>query len=236
MKKVLYEVIAKRDEILKIAKKHDVENVRIFGSVASGTERVRSDIDLLVDKVKKPNAEEGGYVAFGLEVGRLFKKRRVEVCTSDAIPTRLKKNILEHNISIMEDNPKFLPKVKKDYLANAEKTIYWIDNYNEFYKEHTQQDILENEMFLDAFRSMVQKPLEEMVRFVPLPLRKQFAPETNWADMKDFRNFIVHNYDVIGYEGMWKITHDKMVELEKGTRKLYKALKEREEKKKKNNL
>jgi len=232
MQKLLYEIIAKRDEILKIAKKHGVKNIRIFGSVASGTEKVRSDIDLLVDEVKKPNGEEGSRITFALEVGNLFKNRRIETCTSEGLIPRIKKTIMKNNISIMEDNPKFLPKIKKDYLANVEQSLKWIDNYNKFYKKHTQQDILENQDSLDLFRSKVQKPLEEMVRFVPLPLRKQFAPDTDWKDMKKFRNFIVHNYNVIGYKGMWKVAREKMVELEKGTRKLFKILKDKEDKKK----
>jgi predicted nucleotidyltransferase len=37
-----------RDQILQIAEKYKAENVRIFGSVVRGEDRVDSDVDLLV--------------------------------------------------------------------------------------------------------------------------------------------------------------------------------------------
>ncbi|MGB5596390.1 MAG: nucleotidyltransferase family protein [Crocosphaera sp.] len=39
----------KRQEILRLAKKHGAFNVRIFGSVARGEETEDSDIDFLID-------------------------------------------------------------------------------------------------------------------------------------------------------------------------------------------
>jgi len=39
----------KRDEIHRIARKHGVTSIRIFGSVARGEARADSDVDLLVD-------------------------------------------------------------------------------------------------------------------------------------------------------------------------------------------
>jgi len=42
----------KKPELLKIAEKHGVSNIRVFGSVARGEERPYSDIDLLVHMYK----------------------------------------------------------------------------------------------------------------------------------------------------------------------------------------
>ena len=39
----------RRDEIVKIAARHGVRNVRVFGSVARGEDTPESDVDLLVD-------------------------------------------------------------------------------------------------------------------------------------------------------------------------------------------
>jgi hypothetical protein len=39
----------KRDEVKRIAAKHGVRNVRVFGSVARGEAQADSDIDFLVD-------------------------------------------------------------------------------------------------------------------------------------------------------------------------------------------
>ena len=40
---------ANRDRVLEIARAHGARNVRVFGSVARGTDREGSDLDLLVD-------------------------------------------------------------------------------------------------------------------------------------------------------------------------------------------
>lgn len=40
---------ANRDRVLEIARAHGAHNVRVFGSVARGTDREGSDVDLLVD-------------------------------------------------------------------------------------------------------------------------------------------------------------------------------------------
>jgi predicted nucleotidyltransferase len=42
-------VVARREEILRIAAKHGARNVRVFGSVARGTAGPDSDLDLLID-------------------------------------------------------------------------------------------------------------------------------------------------------------------------------------------
>ena len=40
---------SRRDEILRIARKHGVSSVRVFGSVAAGRADIDSDVDFLVD-------------------------------------------------------------------------------------------------------------------------------------------------------------------------------------------
>jgi uncharacterized protein len=42
-------VLKHREEILRIAARHGATNVRVFGSVATGTVGPESDLDLLVD-------------------------------------------------------------------------------------------------------------------------------------------------------------------------------------------
>ena len=45
----LAELRSRRDEILEIASRHGVFNIRLFGSVARGEATDSSDVDLLVD-------------------------------------------------------------------------------------------------------------------------------------------------------------------------------------------
>lgn len=48
----------KREQILQLAEKHGVYNVRVFGSVARGEATAESDVDFLVDGLE--NAAWGG--------------------------------------------------------------------------------------------------------------------------------------------------------------------------------
>ncbi|AOS65502.1 nucleotidyltransferase family protein [Actinoalloteichus hymeniacidonis] len=78
------EVLAHRDEIHAIARRHGVSNVRVFGSVARGEADEDSDLDLLIDI-------DGGYIAmtsFALGVEDLLN-----VFTQVATPNGLKRQM-----------------------------------------------------------------------------------------------------------------------------------------------
>lgn len=76
---------ARRDTIVEIAASHGATNVRVFGSVARGTARPASDIDLLVD------LEPGRSL---LDQARLWREletllgRNVDVITSGGLTER----------------------------------------------------------------------------------------------------------------------------------------------------
>ncbi|MBI4990180.1 MAG: nucleotidyltransferase family protein [Rhodocyclales bacterium] len=42
-------LLPKKQDILNVARAHGARNIRVFGSVARGTESIASDIDLLVE-------------------------------------------------------------------------------------------------------------------------------------------------------------------------------------------
>jgi len=42
---------SKRDEILALAEKHGLKDVRVFGSVARGEDTENSDVDILVNRI-----------------------------------------------------------------------------------------------------------------------------------------------------------------------------------------
>jgi predicted nucleotidyltransferase len=66
----------RREELLAIAARHGVSNLRLFGSVARGEERPDSDIDLLVDLAEDRGF--GDYLALVEELEEMFG-RRVDV-------------------------------------------------------------------------------------------------------------------------------------------------------------
>lgn len=84
-------VLQQRDEIARIAAKHGVTRVRVFGSVARGDATAESDIDLLVDvgPTLSPWFPAGLILDFEALLGR-----RVEVVTERALHPELRETVL----------------------------------------------------------------------------------------------------------------------------------------------
>jgi uncharacterized protein len=86
-----------RDEILKIADRHGVRNVRVFGSVARGDARPESDVDFLVEAGPSTSSWFPGGLIVDLEA---LLGRRVEVVTERGIHPQLRDNILKEAVPI----------------------------------------------------------------------------------------------------------------------------------------
>ena len=91
------ELLQEREEILRIAKKHGVGRVRVFGSIARGEALADSDIDLLIE-VDGPTTPwfPGGLVAEREEL----LGRRVDVVEPDALHEELRSRILEEAVPL----------------------------------------------------------------------------------------------------------------------------------------
>jgi len=87
----------KKQEILAIAQQNGIRNVRIFGSVARGKERLDSDIDLLVE------IEDGrtlfDLIRFKQEIESLLE-RKVDVLTDQAVHELLREQIMSEVIQL----------------------------------------------------------------------------------------------------------------------------------------
>lgn len=81
----------KRKEIFDAASRHGARNVRVFGSVARGSDTVESDIDLLVDF--EPERSLYDLVGLQLDIESLLG-RRADVVTEGSLSTYLRERIL----------------------------------------------------------------------------------------------------------------------------------------------
>ena len=90
-------LVRHREEILRIAKRHGVTRIRVFGSLARGEGGEGSDADFLID-VEGPTTPwfPGGLVV-DLET---LLGRRVDVVESCAICEPLRKRILNEAVSL----------------------------------------------------------------------------------------------------------------------------------------
>jgi len=90
-------LLSRREDILRIARKHGVGRVRVFGSHARGTAGETSDIDLLIE-VDGPTSPwfPGGLVA-DLEA---LLGCRVDVVESDALRPEMRERALAEAVSL----------------------------------------------------------------------------------------------------------------------------------------
>ena len=90
-------VHAKREQILRLALRHGVTEVRVFGSMARGDAGPESDVDLLVEVGGEPSAWfPGGLVA---ELEELLG-RRVRVITERGLDALLRDRVLEEAVPL----------------------------------------------------------------------------------------------------------------------------------------
>jgi len=95
--KALEIVHEKRDEILRIAAKHGVSNIRLFGSVVRGEEGSDSDVDFLVET----GAATTPWFPAGLIVDlEDLLGRPVEVVTNRGLNPDLREHVLAEAVPV----------------------------------------------------------------------------------------------------------------------------------------
>lgn len=87
-----------RDDILAIADRHGISNVRVFGSVARGQAINTSDIDLLVTQDWSRLSAWGG-MGFIVEVEELLGYE-VDVTTVEELKPRIRARVLKEAIPL----------------------------------------------------------------------------------------------------------------------------------------
>ena len=88
---------SKAEELRRIAERHGVERVRVFGSCARGEAGPDSDLDLLIRL--QPGHGFSDFMAFCEEAEALFG-RRVDVVTEDGLSPYLRDRVLAEAISL----------------------------------------------------------------------------------------------------------------------------------------
>ena len=90
-------VSSKREQILRLARRHGVTAVRLFGSMARGDAGPHSDVDLLIEVGPEPSPWfPGGLVA---ELEELLG-RRVQVVTERGLDELLRERVLEEAVPL----------------------------------------------------------------------------------------------------------------------------------------
>ena len=90
-------LVDKREDILRIAKKHGASNLRIFGSVARGENDSKSDLDLLVDLEQGRSLLD--HAALYLELEELLQCK-VDVATEKGLKERIRERVLNEAVAL----------------------------------------------------------------------------------------------------------------------------------------
>lgn len=88
---------ARRDDILRLARRNGVRSVRVFGSVARGEADADSDIDLLVEIEEGRSLLDLG--AFLMDMQELLGTR-VDVVTSSGLSSRVREQVEREAVSL----------------------------------------------------------------------------------------------------------------------------------------
>ena len=86
-----------REEILKIAAKHDARNVRIFGSVARGEADSKSDVDILVEFIPGSTLLSQSAMIRELES---FLRLKVDVVSDRGLRERIRERVLSEAVPL----------------------------------------------------------------------------------------------------------------------------------------
>jgi predicted nucleotidyltransferase len=87
----------RREEIIVIARQHRADNIRLFGSVARGDERLDSDVDFLVDF--QPGSTLFDQIALIEELSNKLG-RKIDVISSRALNRHLAQKIKQESIAL----------------------------------------------------------------------------------------------------------------------------------------
>src|SRR5205814_5103358 len=85
------------DELRRVADRHGIERVRVFGSVARGESTPQSDVDLLIRL--KPGHGFSDFMAFCEEAERVLG-RLVDVVTEDGLSPYIRDRVLAEAVSL----------------------------------------------------------------------------------------------------------------------------------------
>ena len=87
----------KREDVLKVAQRHGVTSMRVFGSVARGDESAHSDIDLLV--TTGPRVSPWFPAGLILELEQLLG-RHIDIVTEPGLNPLLRDHVLTEAVAL----------------------------------------------------------------------------------------------------------------------------------------
>jgi uncharacterized protein len=183
-------IIAKSEEIRRVAHKYGATNIRVFGSVARGEATRRSDLDLLVDMAPEERLTRLEHMSQEL---RQILGCKVDVATEGELRPRVRQRAIDEAVPLgttrclTRDVRKIL-RMRRD----RDRLLDILDAIDTLQKYAPSADAL-REYPIQATVVYNVQIIGEAARRLSTALRQQH-PEIAWEQVIGMRNHIVHGY------------------------------------------
>ena len=206
----------KRGEALAILTRGGAANARLFGSVARGTDREGSDIDILVDAPPARLGRLGGLSELREELETLLGVH-VDLTSPGNLRDDVRRRALAEARFLTPDLP--LPATPEPNAAAEEARMNEIrlDGYLDQIRQAAREAVdLVQDMEKTAFTADKRTQLAVAMCFIrtgeaAAKIMNRFPdfaasrPDIPWRDTRDARNKFSHDYDSIDFDMLWEM-------------------------------
>lgn len=220
------EVLLAGEALAEVCRRYGITRLSVFGSALRTDFRPDSDIDLLAEFVPGTGLERfAAEAALSALVGR-----RVDLVDRGALSPRLREGILASERLVYErhaDGTETLmplrldelgTPVAKDERAYLEDMLLWAERIARRVQGVGRAEFDADEDLRDALRLRIQTIGEAASKVSPATRERH--PEVPWAAMVGMRNRIVHGYDRVDDEVLWRVVRDEVGPLTAAVRRL----------------
>jgi len=196
----------KREAILRLMGEYGAGNVRVFGSAARGEADETSDIDFLVDF--GPDYTIWNHIGLTQALEDLLG-RKIDVAIEANLDERLRPNIVRDAVPLgiynqLEIQGSGFVKNQKIYLQDILERIGYIEEDTAAGKEAFLQSRLIRDAAIRNF-----EVIGEAVKRLAAELTGAY-PHIEWSQIAGFRDFLIHHYNRVDPQEVWKIVENDL--------------------------
>jgi uncharacterized protein with HEPN domain/predicted nucleotidyltransferase len=210
----------KREAILKLMEEYGADNARVFGSTARGEADETSDIDFLVDFAQEYTIWNHIGLAQALEN---LLGRKVDVAVAATLDERLRPNILRDAVPLNLYGQTEIPgggfvKDQKIYLQDILERIGYIEEDTAAGKDAFLQSRIIRDAVIRNF-----EVIGEAVKRLSDELTGAY-PHIEWHQIAGFRDFLIHHYNRVDPQEVWKIVENDLQPLRQAVESMLQKL------------
>jgi uncharacterized protein with HEPN domain/predicted nucleotidyltransferase len=195
-----------------LRKQYGVRSLGVFGSFVRGTQKLRSDLDVLVEFDERERSILDD-VALKDELGKALGIK-VDLVENKNLRPFIGRRILSEVVWLWRDGKALRVRVprrkrggyrmpsKREYLDYLNDMLQAMDHAERFVTGVTFEEFIENEEKVLATTKAVEN-IGEAVKHIPAEVRARY-PEIDWKGMAGTRDHLAHGYFAISFPRLWE--------------------------------